>query len=946
MRRFAVWDQPELDKEVVEQLQSELGISPVVAEVLYHRGIVGVGEARQFLWGSLSDLSDPFSIPGMEAAVERLEQAYREGEKVLIYGDYDVDGICSIAVLKECFEYLRINHDYYIPSRFAEGYGLNSAAVEKASQQGYQLIVTVDCGITSGEEVELASSLGVDVIVTDHHQPGDQIPAARAVVNPRLGAEESCRDLAGVGVAFKLVMALEQRLTSGLDVIGYLDLVALATVADVVPLQGENRILVKEGLEWLGRTRRPGLQALLEQNRLDGLRLNSWHIGFVLAPRLNAAGRMGEASAAVRLVTTRDAGEAEELARFLDEQNRRRQKMEAEVLKLARQEVAATVDLARDKIILVGGEGWHPGVVGIVASRISETYRRPAILVSWEEEIGKGSGRGVPGFDLYQMLCECGDLMLKFGGHPQAAGLTVERSHFEDLKRELNRAAQKQIGETKPGPVLRIDAEVGVDTISSELVQDLQMLEPYGEGNPRPDLVLRQGQVVSPTLVGKKSEHFKFWVEKSGTRLEAIGFGMAEFSRLEYSAHYVDLVFYPVLNTYGGDTRVVLRVRDLKPDWWPDNPLRDDREIDTRVSSQFASLVDEMRQELYSSRPVLLVYPNLRCLGRHLLSLRNTFPAAALVGLNGRQSKRQRAESMQKLLQGENRIFLTTNAFLQYYIENHSLPNNLQEIHFLWPETEVEMPDIGNQIRLVEHPLDLSLTRLQPLPEWNGLTRALVYTNRSRTVTALAERWERSAVEAGVIELERRRQMRSDFLQGDYEVLISDANFGAHIPMLSQAQHLVFADSPYGLWEAYSFISQAGDQSAEVWLAFTGDDLNFNRSYLQRVFPSFDVVRAYLEFFKEEGKAVLVIDGRMVEKLGAYLEREVDGTELKAVLHILTQLDLCQLRQHKGQLQLVFLPGARARNVIFDAPYFREGIAEKKSFTRWLEICRQVSVVI
>ena len=338
MRRFAVWDQPEIDRRIVEQLQSELRISAVVAEILYHRGIVEVEEARRFLWGSLNDLSDPFLIPGMEAAVERLEQAYRDGEKVLIYGDYDVDGICSIAVLKECFEHLGLNHDYYIPSRFTEGYGLNSAAVETAGQQGYQLIVTVDCGITSCEEVELASSLGMEVIITDHHQPGEQLPAARAVVNPQLGGEESWRDLAGAGVALKLAMALKQRLASGLDVTGYLDLVALATVADVVSLRGENRILVKEGLERLGLTPRPGLRALLEQNRLDGVRLNSWHIGFVLAPRLNAAGRMGEASAAVRLVTTGDKDEAEELARFLDEQNRSRQEMEAAVLELAHQE--------------------------------------------------------------------------------------------------------------------------------------------------------------------------------------------------------------------------------------------------------------------------------------------------------------------------------------------------------------------------------------------------------------------------------------------------------------------------------------------------------------------------------------------------------------------------------------------------------------------------------
>ena len=251
MRRFAVWDQPEIDRRIVEQLQSELRISAVVAEILYHRGIVEVEEARRFLWGSLNDLSDPFLIPGMEAAVERLEQAYRDGEKVLIYGDYDVDGICSIAVLKECFEHLGLNHDYYIPSRFTEGYGLNSAAVETAGQQGYQLIVTVDCGITSCEEVELASSLGMEVIITDHHQPGEQLPAARAVVNPQLGGEESWR-LAGAG-GFETGYGPEAALASGLDVTGYLDLVALATVADVVSLRGENRILVKEG-ERLGLT--------------------------------------------------------------------------------------------------------------------------------------------------------------------------------------------------------------------------------------------------------------------------------------------------------------------------------------------------------------------------------------------------------------------------------------------------------------------------------------------------------------------------------------------------------------------------------------------------------------------------------------------------------------------------------------------------------------------
>ncbi|NLU49311.1 MAG: single-stranded-DNA-specific exonuclease RecJ [Syntrophomonadaceae bacterium] len=946
MRKYPIWHFRKSNVDITGKLQKDLGLSPVLAQVLYQRGIRASHEARKFLWGETGDLEDPCLIPGMEQAVNRLEEARRRGQRVLIYGVYDVDGICSVILLKEFLDYLGIENDYYIPSRFTEGYGLNREAVILASAQNYELLVTVDCGVSSVEEVTLAGDMGLEVVITDHHQPPEQLPPALAVVNPKLvPGEVSYRDLAGAGVVYKLVAALVSRLQVDYDLSGMMDLVALATVADIVPLLGENRILVKAGLKSLECTSRPGLRALLEETGLNGKQLSTWHIGFVLAPRLNAAGRMGEAAAAVQLLMTRDKEEAAGLARFLDQQNRRRQEIEAEILEQARQEVAATIDTDRDKVILVGREGWHQGVVGIVASRIAEAFQRPAILVSWENDRGRGSGRSIAGFDLYQALNRCQHLLLKFGGHRQAAGLTLEKSQFAQFKEELNRVAEEILAGEEMRPQIDVDAEVSIEAIDVALLKELELLEPYGEGNPVPNLVLRRAQVVNPGVVGKNAEHLKFWIEGEGKRLESIAFGMGEFIQLSYSTSLFDVVFQPVLDTYNGESKLVLKVKDIKPSRLPDDPRSGAQGLVFMYPRGLVSMEEDIKSELQGSHPVLLVYPTMRCMERHLLSVKNSFPRRILTPLNGGLSPTQQARAARELAWGKPRLFLTTNAFLKYYIKNFSLPGNLRTVHFLWPEEPV--PDLsragtGNNIRVVRHaPVSSPLVESKLLDDWDGLKGAFIYTNRDRTVRNLCQRWEKPALEAGVTDLTQRRQARHRFLRGESEVLISDARFGANFPLVDRLDKLVFADSPYGLYEAHALTSQIGKGEVEVLLGFSGTDLEFNQHYLEKNFPDIETIRAFLQYLgRRVGRACLTLDRALKDDLVEFVGRKVEDAELGAVLRILVELHLCQVRRQGATMQLFFTGAKTGRVNVQDSPYFLEGMAEKESFRRWREACK------
>lgn len=951
MRKFPIWTVKTAENRVIREIQESLGISEVLARLLCLRGIRTREEARLFIDGGLDDLRDPFLLPGLAAAVNRLEKARQYREKVLIYGDYDVDGICSVVMLKEFLDYLGVENSYYIPNRFSEGYGLNEEAVKEAVQKQYQLLVTVDCGISSCREIELAAGLGLDVVVTDHHQPPEQLPPAVAIVNPKLVQEPGLQELAGAGVVFKLVTAWADIAAPEYDKTKWLDLVCLATVADIVALLGENRLLVKAGLEFVAKTERPGLRALLDESGLNGKSLKAWHIGYVVAPRLNAAGRIGDADVAVELLLTQDPGKGLDLARFLIQQNRQRQEVEAQILQQATKEVAGSADIEAQRVLVVAGDGWHQGVIGIVASRLTEQFGRPTILISWDEDYGKGSGRSVDGFDLYQALCQCSHILNRFGGHRYAAGLVLERARFHEFREEINRVAASMTGSAGLVQRLEIDCEVALDDIDCQLLNELAMLEPFGEGNPVPNLLLRRSHLSDLMWVGKNSEHAKFWVDNGKRKIEAIAFNAKIEKEVDYSSFLVDLVFQPELDVYNGDTRLVLKVRDMKPSWAADDSQA--RAPAVGVSPPppvLLSLGQKVENELRCGRPVVLVYPTLRCLDRHLLSMQSFLSRRALAILSGRQSREMRNNVIRMLLAGENRLFLTTEVLFKYYIENYVLPERLQLLCFVMPEGEAtDLANFGrNHLEVTtclpdSSDFDHAVQVVEPAKR---LERAFIYANRAVTVHRLCGERVGLISEAGIDDIEKRWQARDRFRQGLGNGLVSDGKFGLALPFLSEVKEVLFADSPFGLSEALGFMSQASRPEEGLFFCFTEEDLAANRRYLERIFPGPDSVNSFLGYVKELDRTEVAIDKQMMLELNEYMGRKLETTELKAVLQILRELDVCRTIMNNGRVQIVFMDDGSGKANITESLYFLEGYATRKSFLRWCEVCRRARVVI
>jgi single-stranded-DNA-specific exonuclease len=509
-----IWLLKNADKSKSRQLAAALGVLPVTASILLHRGITTPEEARKFLTASLADLENPYELPDMQAGAQRIKQAILHNENILIYGDYDVDGITGTVLLTDLLRCLGGKVNYYIPNRMAEGYGLNKEALIYAKETGTDLIVTVDCGISSWAEAAFSTEMGMDLVITDHHQLPEQLPRALAVINPKL-AEESkpWYDLSGVGVAFKVGQAVASLFSQEQLGEEYLDLVALGTIADIVPLRGENRILVKDGLERIKLNKsRPGLQGLLEQTGLKGKEITSGHVGFVLAPRLNACGRLGKADLAVRLFLSRDPHEIEEICRALEEENKTRRKVEEKIYQEALERLTPEDETGENKLIFLSASNWHPGVIGIVASRLTEKYYRPTILLNLEEGTGQGSARSIPGFDLYKALEQVKEELCKFGGHEIAAGLTLSEEKIPVVQKYLQEYACAVLDEKSLTPELHIDAEVTLEEINERLVEETQLLGPFGQGNPSPLFVLRNGCLAEVRKVGQEGKHLQLKV--------------------------------------------------------------------------------------------------------------------------------------------------------------------------------------------------------------------------------------------------------------------------------------------------------------------------------------------------------------------------------------------------------------------------------------------------
>ncbi len=552
--------------EWVDRLASELSVPPIIAQILLNRGITSLEDAKYFFRAGLEHLHDPFLMADMQRAVERIQTAVEQKQRILVYGDYDVDGATATAMMILFFRQLGIEVDFYIPHRIREGYGLSKEAIEAIHGKGVDLIIAVDCGITAIDEVAMARTLGMDVIICDHHQPGRVLPEAHAILNPkRADCPYPFKELAGVGVAFKLAQALAQRFSHPENALfQLLDLVAIGSAADIVPLVDENRILVREGLERLQTTQNVGLRALLKKTGLEGKSVGTGQIIFILAPRINAVGRMSDASQAVRLLTTDSEQEALDIAELLEKENRNRRNIDEETFKEAIEQVEAYFDPEKDPVLVLSSEGWHPGVIGIVASRVVERYYRPTVMISTDDGIGKGSARSIPGFNIYDALKTCSDLMLGFGGHKYAAGLSIESQNISRLRERLHEYADGVLTEDLLTPKLSIEGELEFNQIDGKLMRILKMMAPYGPQNMRPVFYSKNIRVVgTPAVVG--SNHLRFKACQNGKVIDAIGFNLGGLlHRIRGNRTDIEIAYLLEENEWQGRVYTQLRIKDIR----------------------------------------------------------------------------------------------------------------------------------------------------------------------------------------------------------------------------------------------------------------------------------------------------------------------------------------------------------------------------------------------
>lgn len=562
------WIEPTpLREEDVRGLAGSLGIPEDVCRILVRRGVETPNQVKEFLRPVLSALHPPEELPDTETAAVRIERAVATAESILVHGDYDADGMSAAALLTLGLRRLGARVETFVPHRTRDGYDLSEPGLLRAREVGAGLIVTADCGVTAGRAIRRASESGIDVIVTDHHRPGARLPDALAVMDPlRPDSAYPFRGLAGVGVVFKLLSALYRR--AGIpepELNQHLDLVAIGTVADQMPLVGENRILVRAGLRALARTRKPGLRALLSRTGFrEGREVPAEHISFRVGPRLNSVGRMASAEAGFRLLVTEDPAEAQRLAVYLDEQNAERRSADRSVLTEVESVLEEHFVAARDRAVVVWGDGWHPGVIGIIASRLVDRLHRPAVVVAFDGDSGRGSGRSVDGFHLYNALEECGSLLERFGGHRLAAGLSIRRSRIEQFADRLRALAVRDLEGRDLVPELRLDLEVPLARAERDLHRWIVRLGPFGTGNPTPVLLARGVGLQSARRVGRDGDHLRGELVDGVSRMPAIGFGLGErWSELQESPT-VDVVFELTENRWNGHRQLQARVLDFR----------------------------------------------------------------------------------------------------------------------------------------------------------------------------------------------------------------------------------------------------------------------------------------------------------------------------------------------------------------------------------------------
>ena len=563
---MATWKIKTPDTSLVFRLAEEFKTSEIIGRVLANRDIESLESSRSFFDPKLSQLHDPFLMKNMNIAARMVAEKVKSGGRIFIFGDYDVDGTTGSSALFLFLTSLECDAKVYIPDRIKEGYGLSREGIDVAKDWGADLLISCDCGINATDEVAYANDQNLEVIITDHHMPDENLPEAKAILNPK---QPDCsypfKGLCGGAVVFKLIQAVSLLLELDDDLVHqYIDLITLGTAADIVPLTDENRIIVKHGLKSLSKTKRPGLRALLEVSGLGEKELTVGRLLFWAAPRINAAGRLGDANRAVQLMTTENLPESLKLARELDEENRQRQDLQQSMVDEAIMKVNAEVDLEKEKAIVLWDDNWHEGVIGIVASKIKETYHRPAVIISLSNGTGKGSARSVKGFDLYENLTECRELLDGYGGHPMAAGLTLNRENLEDFRTRFSNLAYETLADDDLVNSLDIEGEMDLNLIDGRFMDFLEKLAPFGPGNMTPKFITRHViPVGNPRLVGN-GDHLKFRAKKGETSYDAIGFNMGNHYEKLITGKPIDIAYVVEKNEWQGRTSIQLNIRDIK----------------------------------------------------------------------------------------------------------------------------------------------------------------------------------------------------------------------------------------------------------------------------------------------------------------------------------------------------------------------------------------------
>ena len=554
------WEIYQTNEEKAEELQEKYKLNRLLSTLLTNRGITKEAEITKFLNPKRSDFYAPFGMPDMEKAVERILKAIKDKEQIIIYGDYDVDGITSVTVLKSFLEERGIQVNVYIPNRLNEGYGLNKTAMEEIAKQGNKLMITVDCGITAVDEVEYAKTFDIETIITDHHEPAEELPKAIAVVDAkRKDNKYECRNLAGVGVVFKLIQALSIKLElDPKEYLKYLDIVCVGTISDIVPLTDENRVIVKLGLKLVEQTKNLGLKEILQSCGYS--KINSTTISFGVAPRINACGRMGHQEEALNLLLSKEENEVKELTQKINEYNKTRQEIEKNIYNEAVEQIEKE-GLDTKNTIVVSGKGWHHGVIGIVSSKITELYFKPSILLCEEDGECKGSGRSIPGFDLHEALMECNDTIDKFGGHAMAVGININKEKVEEFKEEFEKIAkEKEV--YKIIPILNLDAEIKLDDVNKEMVDSLKELEPFGEANKMPIFAFRNLKIDSIRSLSE-GKHLRLSVKDNKNIINAIGFNMGALADTYRIGDRVDIAGNLEINSFNGVDSIQINIKDI-----------------------------------------------------------------------------------------------------------------------------------------------------------------------------------------------------------------------------------------------------------------------------------------------------------------------------------------------------------------------------------------------